>query len=244
MKDTDVYLPKYKQIEKHLIKKIKSRKYSTGEKLPSEREISSMFNVSRMTARKALTAIVDEGYAQAIIGKGTFVRSSAIRKSLTSLEGFSKMLKERGKTIQSMVIKFEIIEADSHIASNLGLPIGQEIYRLTRIRKVDSEPVALEDCYLNKSLFPDLLKYDFSTTSLFSTMREIYNVFPFKGSQTIEICLAKKWLAERMEIKLNSPLFLFKGSTYSSDNTPIEYLVSYIRGDKYIFYNELKSEEI
>lgn len=244
MKSSDVYLPKYKQIEKLLVKKIKSKEFSSGEKLPSEREISSLYNVSRMTARKALTAIVDEGYAETVIGRGTYVKSNAIRKSLTSLEGFSKMLKERGKTIQSEVIEFQIKEADSQIASNLNIPIGQEVYKLIRLRKVDNEPVALEECFLNRSLFPDLLEFDFSTTSLFSTMRKVYNVHPVKGNQTIEICLAKKWLSKMMEVKINFPLFLFKGATYSRDNTPVEYLISYIRGDKYIFYNELRSEDI
>ena len=244
MKSSDVYLPKYKQIEKLLVKKIHSKEFSSGEKLPSEREISSLYNVSRMTARKALTAVVEEGYAEAIIGRGTYVKSNAIRKSLTSLEGFSKMLKERGKTIQSEVIEFEILEADSHIASNLNIPIGQEIYKLLRLRKVDNEPVALEECYLNRFLFPDLLKFDFSTTSLFSTMRKVYNVHPVKGNQTIEIILANKKIAKIMNTKINFPLFLFKGSTYSSDNTPVEYLISYIRGDKYIFYNELRSEDV
>lgn len=66
--------PLYLQIQEYYKSLISSKKLSEHEKIPTEREIMEMFNVSRITVANALAALAKEGWIYRIPGKGTFVQ--------------------------------------------------------------------------------------------------------------------------------------------------------------------------
>ena len=97
--------PVYIQIKNVLIEKINSGELSSGSQLPSEREISETYNISRMTARSALTQLVDSGYAYRLKGKGTFVKLPNFERDFVKLSGFSQMLMSKGIKPSNKVIE-------------------------------------------------------------------------------------------------------------------------------------------
>jgi GntR family transcriptional regulator len=140
MKERDIinnkkYIPPvYIQIRDILAEKIKSGEFISGDKLPSERELSEIYSISRMTARNALTQLVDSGYAYRLKGKGTFVSYPNIERDFVKLSGFSQMLKSKGIKPSNKIVKSGIIEADKKIASLLETTIGTKVYEIVRIR--------------------------------------------------------------------------------------------------------------
>ena len=107
MKKQNYTPPMYIQVKELLLKKIKSGEFEHGAKLPSERELSEIYGLSRMTARSALTELVREGWAFRNHGKGTFVVYPKIERDLVKLSGFTKMLREKGVKPGSKLIKMK-----------------------------------------------------------------------------------------------------------------------------------------
>lgn len=114
-----------------------------------------------MTARNALSQLVDSGYAYRLKGKGTFVSFPNIERDFVKLSGFSQMLKSKGIKPSNKIIKSGIIEANKKIALLLETTIGTKVYEIVRIRYGNNIVLALEYSYLPINLFEGLLKYDF-----------------------------------------------------------------------------------
>ncbi len=127
------------------------------DKLPSERELTAQYGVSRTTVRLALQELESSGYIYRRHGKGTFV--SDIQKKAADIAGaysFTEQMKSLGRHPDTRILSFEQIEADKFIAQYLNLSLGEAIYKLSRLRSADREPLMIEDTYLPVKLFMTL----------------------------------------------------------------------------------------
>ncbi|WP_459845727.1 GntR family transcriptional regulator [Fusibacter bizertensis] len=231
--------PLYIQIKDNLIGKINSGELAGGSQLPSERELSEIYDISRMTARNALTQLVDLGYAYRVKGKGTFVRLPNFERDFVKLSGFSQMLESRGIKPSSKVVKFSIIEADKKIASLLETAIGTKAYEIIRVRYGDSIPLALEYSYLPVSLFDNLLQYDFENISLYEVIENNYNHKLKFSKQWIKITTLYKKEAKMLDVEEKTPAFLLESISYDLSERVVEATRSLNIGDRTTFYTEL-----
>ena len=156
MIDKKSHVPIYVQIEEELKKKIFHGEYKKGEAIPSERYLTEMFDVSRMTVRQAITNLVTSGLLYREKGRGTFVSTPKFEQSLNSLTSFTEDMISRGLTPSSKIIKFEKQVPSIDIAEDLSLEVGEEVYFVMRIRNADEKPMAIERTYIPVKLFPNL----------------------------------------------------------------------------------------
>ena len=122
------------------------------DKLPSERELTAQYGVSRTTVRLALKELENTGYIYRRHGKGTFV--SDIKKNVADLAGtysFTEQMKSLGRTAETRILAFEKIEADKFIAKQLNLSLGEVVFKLSRLRIADREPLKIPICQSNFS---------------------------------------------------------------------------------------------
>lgn len=231
--------PLYIQIKDTLIKKINSGEFKSGSQLPSERELSDTYEISRMTARNALSQLVDLGYAYRVKGKGTFVRLPNFERDFVKLSGFSQMLKSRGIQPSNKIVKFEIIESDKKIASLLETTIGTKVYEIVRVRYGDNIPLALEYSYLPISLYENLLQYDFENNSLYEVIENIYDYKLKFSKQWIKITTLYEKEATMLDVDENTPAFLLESISYDINDKVVEATKSINIGDRTIFYTEL-----
>ncbi|NLK64595.1 MAG: GntR family transcriptional regulator [Tissierellia bacterium] len=245
MKERDIinnkkYIPPvYIQIRDILAEKIKSGEFISGDKLPSERELSEIYSISRMTARNALTQLVDSGYAYRLKGKGTFVSYPNIERDFVKLSGFSQMLKSKGIKPSNKIVKSGIIEADKKIASLLETTIGTKVYEIVRIRYGNNIALALEYSYLPVNLLDNLLQYDFEKDSLYKVIEENYNYKLKYSKQWIKITTLNKNESKLLNVKEHTPAFLLESISYDMDETVVESTLSLNIGDRTAFYTEL-----
>ena len=219
--------------------KINGGEFISGDKLPSERELSEIYNISRMTARNALSQLVDSGYAYRLKGKGTFVSYPNIERDFVRLSGFSQMLKSKGIKPGNKIVKSGIIEADKKIASLLETTIGTKVYEIVRIRYGNNIALALEYSYLPINLFDDLLKYDFEKNSLYKVIEENYNYKLKYSKQWIKITTLNKSQSLVLNVKEHTPAFLLESISYDMDERVVESTLSLNIGDRTAFYTEL-----
>ena len=115
-----------------------------GDRLPSERELCVLLDVSRTTLRSALAQLVAEHVVESRPGAGSFVCPSRPTNHLDDLSGFSEIVRKTGAEPRSRVIGSSIIACPDEIAGRLNLAAGDHVFELRRVRGV--EDVAARFC--------------------------------------------------------------------------------------------------
>lgn len=234
-------LPAYYQIQQVILEKIQSGVWPVKSRIPSERELSEQFNVSRMTMRRALSELVLQGVLTREVGRGTFISEPKITQTLGQLTGFSTDMEGRGIRPSSRVLSVGIEPAALNLASMLKVEIGAALLRIERLRMADGEPLAVERCYLPYQRFHELLEEDLSR-SLYGILNEKYQVIPSRASQKIRADNASRQEIKTLQMPRSAPVLHLTRLTYDQFGQPFEFVESAYRSDKYVFDVELLAQ--
>ncbi|WP_274650991.1 GntR family transcriptional regulator [Paenibacillus humicola] len=221
----------YTQVKTKLLDAIQSGTYKAGDKLPTELELCELYQVSRTTIRLALQQLDLEGRIQKIQGKGTFVMKGKIpHRTLAPIMSFPDHMQHLGRRSDSRVLEAIVVPADLTLGELLHIDPDAPVTKLVRLRIADDVPVAHEVSYIPWYLGPGLASDD-CTGSLFKLLREKYGRRIVKSVETLEPVIPERAIASLLNIEPGIPTFLMKTVTYLEDDTPIEYSLSYHRGD-------------
>jgi len=237
-------LPRYYQLKEIMREKIRVGEWKPGDLIPSERELGELYGISRMTARQAITELVNEGLFYREQGKGTFVSQHKITQQLIHLTGFTEDIKARGQRPGTKVLSAVMRPADEKTAERLRIETGQMIYCLQRLRLADGEPLAIELSQLNFSGCERLLEEDFAQHSLYRTLETKYGIALVEAEQELEASLAGEDEARLLNLAVASPVLLTRRTTYTDRDMPFEYAKSTYCGSKYTFYTSMKREQL
>jgi GntR family transcriptional regulator len=226
--------PLYIQIKELLQSQIESGVFAVGDRLPSERELSESYNVSRMTARHALQLLQLDGLTKRQVGKGTYVSRPQIDQELRQLTSFTQDMTERGLHPQNRVLRAEICPADSEVADRLKVAAGDEIVVLQRVRLADGKPNALENAHLPHRLCPNLLtQHDFGGESLYRVLQEDYDLHLVWANQLIGARMPKRLEREALELPKGVPVLSLLRVTFGEEDQPIEFVRSCYHSERY-----------
>ena len=132
--------PLYDQLVDILTEKIE-HEYRPGDLMPSERELSERYGLSRTTVRLALQELERLGLVVRQHGRGTFVADrSAQTTNLMQTYSFTEQMRELGRVPETTILEFAEIEADKNLAEHMGTKIGDRIFKLKRLRSADGMP--------------------------------------------------------------------------------------------------------
>jgi GntR family transcriptional regulator len=237
-------VPRYHQLKEILRERIRQGEWKPGDLIPSERELSETYSISRMTARQAITDLVNEGVFYREQGKGTFVAQNRITQQLLHLTGFTEDIRARGQRPSTKVLSAAMLPADELVAEQLRIEPGTLVFSLRRLRLADDEPLAIEDSALNFKGCEGLLDEDLEHNSLYRLLEEKYGMPLMEAEQEIEAGLATSETAEILQIAVGSPVLFTRRTTFTDRNRPIEYARSVYRGTKYTFYTHLKRDRL
>ena len=203
-----------------------------GETIPSERQLTGQFGVSRLTVRAALDELVRDGYLERRHGSGTYVTEPKIAQPL-SLTSFSDDMRRRGMVPGSRTLELTTTLAGARLAHRLGVSPEARLVRVKRLRLADSKPMAMEVLHVPESLVPGLTRADFEDHSFYELLRERYGIVIASGTQTIEPTVTSEEESEVLGVPLHTPAFLFERTTVSESGRTVEFVRSIYRGDRY-----------
>ncbi len=234
-------IPIYYQLEEIIKKKIQLEELQPGDVLPSEREYAEAYNISRMTVRQAINNMVNEGLLYRQKGRGTFIADQKFEQDLSGLTSFSEDMKKRHHMPSNQLISIQLINTTPLINNKLNLAAGDFIYEIKRLRLADDEPIALETIYTPKKFVGEIDKAQV-TQSFYDYIENQLKLKIVHGLQTIEAALANKDEIKYLNIKKGDPILLMQRTSYLTDqeDTPIEYVKSAYRADKYKFNMHMK----
>lgn len=229
----DGYL--YEQIKHDIISRIESGIFLAGDRLPSENELSAQYSVGRNTAKHALDALVSEGYARRIQGKGTFVENAKIEQPLRGVYSLSELFKANEQESYSKIICFEPVQAPPKVRAALRLEQDEPALRICRLRYADKVPVIINDTYISYNRFSSLLKYDLEIISFYDYLFKKEHIFAARVDETLEIVPLYPDEAQLLGQKAGTPAFLLRAVSYDNGGRPFEMVKSIYRGDKFQF---------
>lgn len=230
---------KYLLLKREIVAKINNEEYRIGEIIPSEREFMDIFQMSRITVRKAIDDLVNEGYLYRIQGKGTYVKSDEHNYDLFSLTSCTQDITSSGMVASRKIITAEVMSADKVRQRRLHMSNGEKVFKLERVYYADGTPINDTTTYLPLTLFAGLEEHSFDRESLYEILEKQFGVKITNARRTIEAVLAHEEVAENLEVNEGEPLLLFRSITFGMVNgveRPIETFKSHYRTDIYKFY--------
>ena len=232
-------VPKYFQLREILLDLIDGGELRVGAAIPSERELCHRYALSRMTVRQAVDHLVSEGRLYRVPGKGTFVSRPKIEMSLR-MASFTEDMKRRGMHPGSRDLDRRIIRASGYLARVLGIPRGDDVHYVERLRMADGEPMALERTHVPAAVAPDLGEQTLADRSLYDVLENRYGVVLDGGEQTIEAGIVDPADAVRLDLPRGSAVLLMQRRSYAG-GTCVELAVSTYRADRYQLRTSLET---
>ena len=233
--DRKSHVPVYWQIKESILKEITSGKLKPGDKILSEPQLKEKYGVSRLTARSAVTELVNEGYLVRKQGYGTYIQKPRIENSQERFKGFKSDMEDKGFTVSSEILESKEIFAPEFIQSSMNLNDNDKVFKIKRLRFANNEPIVIHESYIPSDMCPDLLKYDFSNGSLYSVFSSNYKKTIINATEHLEAISADKETASYLGIKKGGPILYIQRTSFIQGNKPFEYSCSWYRGDRYIF---------
>jgi DNA-binding GntR family transcriptional regulator len=199
-------LPLHKKVYELLRKHIKEGIYAEGDLLPSENELCGLHNATRPTIRKALDRLANEGFILKQQGKGSIVKAAPKGIGILSITGTTSAVgSENLETI--IIVKPEIrswTKAFSFELTDFEKELGC-IY-LERLRLVNKNPVFFDTTMIPNINLPRFTSRNFENNSLFSILREHYQLEVTGGEQKIQAIIANETLRSFFELNPGAPI--------------------------------------
>ncbi|UOB20551.1 GntR family transcriptional regulator [Macrococcus armenti] len=228
----------YLQIAEKIRNNIDNGELQVGDKLPSERKLCELYDVSRITIRQALDLLEDERIIQRKQGIGTYVLPSQYNQILNNLYSFSDEIIKKGDKPSTKMLDIQLVRVNDYIHKKTGLMLNAHVFKLTRLRLANDKPLVLEYSYIPQSLAPDLDKFNFNKVSLYKTLSNEYQIQIDNAYETLEATILTKEEAELLNKKPKHIAMYIQRYAYSKGQI-VEYTRSLVVGDEYKYTVEL-----
>lgn len=230
--------PRYLQLRKHLLRAIESGEMEPEAPLPPERDIALMTGLSRVTVRKAIGALVEDGVIVQRRGSGSFVAGSGakVEQSLSGLTSFTQDMASRGMKVKSRWIERGLFLPSAKEIEILGVSPDSSVARLARIRSADGIPLAIERASLPLDILPNPLLVE---TSLYEVLGKNGNL-PVRALQRISATNLNAKDADFLGVEEGVAGLKIERTSYLASDKVVELTQSIYRGDKYDFVAQLQ----
>src|SRR5688572_15239882 len=236
--DPDSQVPLYQQLQRALLEAIQSRVLGVDDALPAERQLADELSVSRITVRKAIEGLVEQGLLVRRRGAGNFV-CARVEKNFAKLTSFSEDMRARGRTPHSTWLRRAEGTVTPEEALTLRLSPGTPVFRFHRVRFADDAPMSLPYATIVASCRPGL---EAVGTSLYEALHAAGNR-PVRALQRLRALLLDAEQAKLLDAREGSAGLLVERVGFLPDGRAVEYCQSYYRGDTYDFVAELSSPD-
>lgn len=238
---SDLPVPLYRQVANDLRSAIENNVYRIGGKIPPEPELSQLYSVSRITVRKAIEILVNEGYLKKCQGKGTYVCGQSSRSVIQddrseAVNGFTESCRRNGLEPGAHLLCREIMAVPQDERSFFGESESDKVIRIDRIRTADGEPLMVEFNMFPLGGLEFLATADLEDTSLFELIERHTSRHACRNSsQTLNIRLAEENLSKLLSVPVGEPLFYLEGRYRDQFGDPLYFGRQYIIGSRYMF---------
>jgi|SRR5690625_187122 len=226
-------LPLYKEVANKIKEDIISSNLSDGEMIPSEAKLAELYQVSRVTIRKAIKVLVDEDLLYSIQGSGTYIKNEKMEYDIFSVQSFTAEMIELNTDFSNEILDFQLTDPSLQVQKVLGLASDEKIFFVKRLRHVNGEPYILEESHLPAKLFPEL-SVDIMKQSLYAHVKKKGHQINNRQSE-LEPIMPDKNIIKLLQLDSNVPILLMKNQSTFQEDIMFEYTKLYFHPYKYTF---------
>lgn len=225
-------VPLYQQLEEILQAKITSGEWSPNQRIPSEVDLHRAYGLSRMTVRGVLTKLVNDGLLLRVPSRGTFVAPTKISAVSPAYRGVREQLESLGYATTTKLLSLDLVVPPVDARELLGLPAGEQVYEIVRLRTVDGEPISLHRSYVPASLAPELEQHDVVNEQLCVVLEDAYDLSMQKVREHLEAVAVNPTDAKHLGMRRGEPALRLQDTISDTSDRPFEYSTIVFRGDR------------
>ncbi|MDR7419569.1 MAG: GntR family transcriptional regulator [Armatimonadota bacterium] len=239
-------MPLYYQVESVLRDELAAHRYADGTPLPTEDALIRRFGVSRITVRRALERLTQEGLIYRVPGRGTFATARRalefrIERNPADLMGFEQDIRRAGLTPDARVLRHDWVRVPADVALALGIPADAEVLWLHRLGSVGGQPLWIEDRYVTRPWAVRLKPRDYAVPSLLSTLATSHGFTVDRGRVRIAAGAAGRGEARLLNVRSGAPLLVAEFAVQANGN-PAQFVRASFRPDRYAFAFDVEAE--
>jgi len=230
--------PRYLQLRRRLDAAIDTGLLQPETPLPSERDIASLTDLSRVTVRKAIQALADDGAVVQRHGSGSFVAAGLprVEQSLSQLTSFTEDMSRRGMDTKALWLERGLFLPSPEEVVALGLGSGESVSRLARLRMANERPMAIERASLPVDILPNPTLVE---NSLYAALEDL-GKRPVRAIQKITAINLGDHDADLLDVEPHTAGLKIERTSYLVEGRVVEFTRSIYRSDAYDFVAELR----
>lgn len=228
--------PLYLQLQQLVRQAIERHVLVQDDLIPAERDLAVEYGVSRITVRKAIDGLAQEGLVVRRRGSGTFV-AARVEKSFSKLSSFSEDMIARGRKPSSEWLSRSVGAVTPEESLSLGLSPGTRVYRFQRLRFADEIPMAIEYSTIVGHCLPGI---DAVGDSLYAALGAAGSR-PVRALQRLRAMHFPLEQSRRLGVETGHAGLFIERRGFLADGEAVEFTQSYYRGDAYDLVAELNA---
>ena len=235
-------MPLFMKIKEAIREKILDGTYSAHDKLPSERELTELFKVSRITVRQALADLQREGLIFKINGKGTFVTKPKASLDGSKLRGFGEAMSALGYESFSKLLSVRDIQATQQVAKNLSIPRVSLVKKIQRLRYLNRSPISLDITYFQPHIGQLVATADLERCDIFSILENECGITLGDARVNIEAVLSDEKMSGLLNVEEGTPILHIERTILDNGKKPVLYENLFYRGDAFKYSIAIERE--
>lgn len=214
--------PLYEQLKLIIKNDIFDNIYQPGDRMPSEAELGSRYGVSRITVRRAIYELEQEGFLCRKQGKGTFVVHQKQKTEMDEVVGFTDSMRRMNRRCDRIILSKAMVPADENLAKYLELEQGAPLIYLKRVMCDGGRPLLVDECWYPERLFPGMLEEVTEQVSTYKLVREKYGRHLRRAHKEFNIELANIEVSQYLRCVPGDPLFSVFKIVYDEKDVPLQ----------------------
>ncbi|MCF6326777.1 MAG: GntR family transcriptional regulator [Devosiaceae bacterium] len=235
-------LPLYHQLFLSLRDRLFSGEWKAGELFLRDSDIEQTYVISRITVRKAMDRLVDEGLVVRYRGKGTYVTAIPIPDISQADQNKSHDFMSVDGEYRMTIIEIKKIRVSHHTANLLGVPDNHQVSKLKMVHLSDEVPVAIEEIYVDDLKWPDIFDWKTLETENLSSIYQRRGVFIDSLKQSVSAVIPTLEPVGYLDLLPGQPALYINRVSYDKDGIPLDFRKIYCRGDRFVLTQDIQPQ--
>ena len=215
--------PLHHQIYLVLADGIATGRYGAGDPLPTEEQLTQMFNVSRITVRRAMTSLHEDGLIERGAGRRTVVRPQVDRMLRVPMTSVIENLNAYGAETEAKVVEFDYVTAHGFARDHLWQGKERPVQRAVRIRSQHGVPIMHLTSYVPAAIGESFTAADLDRLPMFQLLARA-GAHLSRGEQIVSAVLADPLVASRLDVKVGAALIDLRRLMFDQQGRAVEYV--------------------
>ncbi|HEM4070814.1 TPA: UTRA domain-containing protein [Streptococcus suis] len=234
-------MSKYKKVYADIKEKIEQNIWQANQEMPTENELMEIYSYSKDTIRKALSLLEMDGYIQKRQGRNSIILDhNLVRKPFVSeLKTVSELNRSAHHQVQTELTNLYIVQGQPDVMKELEVDEKTDLYRVSRVRTIDSERLEYEISYFDRRIVPYLSK-EIAESSIYRYLEEELHLTISHSRREISFRFANEEEKQLMDLGDYDMVVVVTSITYLADGRPFQYGTITYRPDKVTFVSMAK----